>query len=79
MNKKNFFDFNFENLKHFLKQELNIDNKKVSMRSNQIWQHVYQKGVLDIKNLTTLPLELREKLDSLVTLQIPTIKKKTNF
>jgi 23S rRNA (adenine2503-C2)-methyltransferase len=76
MNKKNFFDFNFENLKHFLKQELNIDNKKVSMRSNQIWQHVYQKGVLDIKNLTTLPLELREKLDSLVTLQIPTIKKK---
>ena len=76
MKKKNFFDFNFENLKDFLIQELNIDNKKVSMRTNPIWQHIYQKGVFDIKNLTTFPLGLREKLDSLVTLQIPKIKKK---
>jgi len=75
MQKKNFFEFNFQSLKHFLIKDLGIEEKKVSMRSKQIWQSVYQKGASEIKNLTTFPLELRSKLKSLISLQKPTIIK----
>jgi len=40
MKKKNFFEFNFESLKNFLIKDLEIEKKKVSMRSKQIWQSV---------------------------------------
>jgi len=73
MNKKNFFEFNFESLKNFLIKDLDIEEKKGSMRSKQIWQSVYKKGSFEIKNLTTLPLELRDKLNNLVSLQKPKI------
>jgi 23S rRNA (adenine2503-C2)-methyltransferase len=73
MNQKNFFEFNFESFKHFLIKDLEIEKKKVSMRSKQIWQSVYKKGLFQIKSLTTLPLELRNKLNSLISLQIPKI------
>ena len=59
MSEKNFFDFNFESLKLFLNKDLEIEEKKVSMRSKQIWQSVYKKGSFEINNLTTFPLELR--------------------
>ncbi len=54
MNQKNFFDFNFESLKHFLIKDLEIEEKKVSMRSKQIWQSVYKKGFFEINNLNNL-------------------------
>tara|TARA_B110000902_G_scaffold235710_1_gene281236 strand:+ start:926 stop:1993 length:1068 start_codon:yes stop_codon:yes gene_type:complete len=73
MNQKNFFEFNLEGLKHFLIKDLEIEKKKVSMRSNQIWQSVYKKGSFEINNLTTFPLELRGKLNSLLNLQRPKI------
>ena len=73
MNKKNFFEFNLESLKNFLIKDLDIEKKKASMRSKQIWQSVYKKGSFEIKNLTTLPLELRDKLNNLVSLQKPKI------
>ena len=73
MNQKNFFDFNFESLKHFLIKDLEIEEKKVSMRSKQIWQSVYKKGFFEINNLTTFPLELRDKLNNLISLQKPKI------
>ena len=73
MSQKNFFEFNFESLKHFLIKDLKIEEKKVSMRSKQIWQSVYKKGSFEINNLTTFPLELRDKLDSLISLQKPKI------
>ena len=73
MNQKNFFEFNLEGLKHFLIKDLEIEKKKVSMRSNQIWQSVYKKGSFEINNLTTFPLELRDKLNSLLNLQRPKI------
>ena len=73
MLKKNFFEFNFEGLKNFLIKDLGIEEKKVSMRRKQIWQSVYQKGSFEIKNLTTFPLELRDKLNSLISLQRPKI------
>jgi 23S rRNA (adenine2503-C2)-methyltransferase len=73
MIQKNFFEFNFKSLKHFLINELEIDEKKVSMRSKQIWQSVYKKGSFKIKDLTTFPLELRGKLNRLISLQRPEI------
>ena len=76
MDPKNFFDFNFEGLKLFLNQDLKIEEKKVSMRSKQIWQSVYKKGSFEINNLTTFPLELRSKLESLISLKRPKIEKK---
>ena len=73
MNQKNFFEFSLEGLKLFLNKGLKIEEKKVSMRSKQIWQSVYKKGSFDINKLTTLPLELRDKFNSLVSLKRPKI------
>ena len=75
MNIKNFFEFNFNSLGHFLNQDLKIEEKKVSMRTKQIWQSVYKKGSFEIDNLTTYPLELRSKLNSLISLKKPKIIK----
>ena len=75
MNHKNFFEFNFQSLKLFLSQDLEIEEKKISMRSKQIWQSVYKKGSFEIDSLTTFPLELRSKLNSLITLERPKILK----
>ena len=75
MKQKNFFEFNFESLKHFLNKDIEIEDKKVAMRSKQIWQSVYKKGSFEINNLTTLPLELRSKLNSLINLKKPKIAK----
>ena len=46
---------------------LKIEEKKISMRSKQIWQSVYKKGSFEIDSLTTFPLELRSKLNSLIS------------
>jgi hypothetical protein len=75
MKQKNFFEFNIQSLKHFLVKDLQIEEKKVSMRSKQIWQSVYKKGSFEINNLTTFPLELRDKLNNLISLQRPEIIK----
>ena len=75
MSKKNFFDFNFESLKLFLNKDLEIEEKKISMRSKQIWQSVYKKGSFETNNLTTFPLELRNKLKDTISLQRPKITK----
>ena len=75
MNKKNFFDFNFEGLRQFLIKDLSIEDKKISMRSKQIWQSVYKKGLFDINNLTTLPTDLRNRIDTLISLKRPEITK----
>jgi|TARA_B110001452_G_C15176759_1_gene408855 23S rRNA (adenine2503-C2)-methyltransferase len=73
MEQKNFFEFNLESLKNFLVKDLAVEEKKVSMRSKQIWQSVYKKGSFEINNLTTFPLELRNKLNNLISLQRPKI------
>ena len=76
MSLKNFFDFNFQTLKQFISEDLNIDEKKTSMRAKQLWQAVYKKGLLELNNLTTLPVELRDELISKVTLKKPKIADK---
>jgi len=73
MSQKNFFDFNFKSLKDFLIKDLEIEEKKVSMRAKQIWQSVYKKGSFEINNITTFPLELRDRLNSLINLRRPNI------
>jgi 23S rRNA (adenine2503-C2)-methyltransferase len=73
MKQKNFFDFNLESLKNFLIKDLEIEKRKIPMRCKQIWQFIYKKGFFKINDLTTFPLELREKLNSLVSLQRPKI------
>ena len=67
MSLKNFFDFNLQTLKQFLSSDLNIEEKKTSMRSKQLWQAVYKKGLLDFNHLTNFPLELRNELTSKLT------------
>ena len=73
MSQKNFFEFSFQDFKHFLNKDVEIEDKKVSMRTKQIWQSVYKKGSFEISNLTTLPIELRNKLNNLISLQRPKI------
>ena len=59
MSLKNFFDFNLQTLKQFLTADLNIEEKKTSMRAKQLWQAVYKKGLSEFNHLTNLPIELR--------------------
>jgi 23S rRNA (adenine2503-C2)-methyltransferase len=76
MNLKNFFDFNLQTLKQFLTVDLNIEEKKTSMRAKQLWQAVYKKGLDELNHLTTWPIELRNKLISKITLKKPKIEDK---
>ncbi len=68
MEKKNLLNLNFEDLKSYLNKELGIEEKKLNMRTQQIFAAVYQKGLNDFNKLTTIPLELREKLDKNISL-----------
>ncbi len=60
--KQNLLDLNYEDLKSFLSKTIGIEEKKLNMRTQQIFTAVYQKGLNDFNKLTTIPLELREKL-----------------
>ena len=73
MSLKNFFDFNLQTLKQFLTADLNIEEKKTSMRAKQLWQAVYKKGVSEFNDLTNLPTELRGELSSNISLEKPKI------
>jgi 23S rRNA (adenine2503-C2)-methyltransferase len=70
---KNFFNFDYKNLKIFLSKELSVEEKKTPMRAKQLWQAVYKKGLLEFDNLSNLPIELRDKLNLQVSLQKPKI------
>jgi len=59
-------DLNFDSLKLFLKQSVGVEEKKVNMRSQQIFSSVYQRGIKNFENLTTIPLDLREKLSQTI-------------
>ena len=62
VNKQNLLDLNYESLKNFLLAEIGVEEKKLNMRAQQIFSAVYQKGLRNFKDLTTIPLELRKKL-----------------
>jgi len=60
--KQNLLDLNYEDLKFFLNSKLGIEEKKLNMRAQQIFTAVYQKGLKNFNELTTVPIELREIL-----------------
>ena len=60
--KQNLLDLNYEDLKYFLNSKIGIEKKKLNMRAQQIFIAVYQKGLNDFNQLTTIPVELREIL-----------------
>ena len=61
--KQNLLDLNYEDLKFFLNSKIGIEEKKLNMRAQQIFTAVYQKGLSDFSQLTTIPIELRKELD----------------
>jgi len=61
--KQNLLDLTYEDLKFFLNSKIGIEEKKLNMRAQQIFTAVYQKGLSDFNQLTTIPLELRKVLD----------------
>ena len=66
--KQNLLDLNYENLKFFLNKKIGVEEKKLNMRTQQIFTAVYQKGLNNFDELTTFPLELREKLKKNISL-----------
>ena len=61
--KQNLLDLNYDDLKYFLNKKIGIDEKKLNMRAQQIFTAVYQKGLNDFNQLTTVPVELRKILE----------------
>ena len=73
MNKQNFYDLNFDQLKNFLIDKVEIDAKKAKMRAQQMFNAVYKKNIKDFDELTTFGLELRQSIKKLVSLEKPKI------
>ena len=73
MDKQNFYDLNFDQLKNFLIEKAEVDNKKAKMRSQQMFNAVYKKNIKSFDELTTFGLELREKIKNLMSLEKPKI------
>ncbi len=65
--KQNLLDLNYEDLKSFLNLKVGVEEKKLNMRAQQIFNAVYQKGLKNFSNLTTIPLELRQKLEKTIS------------
>ena len=66
--KVNFFDYDRTSLEKFL-----LSLGEPSFRSRQILQWVYHRGVLDISEMTNLSLDLRYRLNDLVSFELPVI------
>jgi len=53
--------------------EAGIPEKQVRMRSGQIWQWIYQKGVRDFSVMTNISKELRARLAEKFEIRVPEI------
>ncbi len=73
MNKQNFYDLNFDQLKNFLIEKVDIDVKKAKMRAQQMFNAVYKKNIKNFDELTTFGLVLRESIKKHVSLEKPKI------
>ena len=60
--KQNLLDLNYEDLKFFLSEKIGVEEKKLNMRTQQIFNAVYQKGLNNFEKFTTIPIDLRKKL-----------------
>ena len=73
MEKQNFYDLNFDQLKIFLIEKVNVENNKANMRAQQMFNAVYKKNIKNFDELTTFSLDLREKIKKLISLAKPKI------
>ena len=73
MEKQNFYDLNFDQLKIFLIEKVNVENNKANMRAQQMLNAVYKNNIKNFDELTTLSLDLREKIKKLISLAKPKI------
>ena len=62
MERQNFYDLNFDQLKSFLIEKGEVEPKKAKMRSQQLFNAVYKKNIKNFDELTTFGLELRDKI-----------------
>ena len=70
MEKQNFYDLNFDQLKNFLIDKAEVDGSKAKMRSQQMFNAVYKKNIKSFDELSTFGLELREKIGTIFTFSI---------
>ncbi len=61
MDKQNFYDLNFDQLKNFLVEKAEVDEKKAKMRAQQMFNAVYKKNIKSFDELTTFGLDLRDR------------------
>ena len=73
MEKQNFYDMSFNQLKTFLIDKAEVESKKAKMRSQQLFNAIYKKNIKDFDELTTFGVELRNKIKNLVSLEKPKI------
>ena len=73
MEKQNFYDLNFDQLKAFLVEYGEVEPGKAKMRSQQLFNAVYKKNIKSFEELTTFGIELRNKIKNLISLDKPKI------
>ena len=79
MEKNNFYDFEYDELRNFLALDLNLDKKGSSMRANQIWRFIYKNGISQIDNFKNLPKKFKENIKEKITFNRITIQEKKNL
>lgn len=52
---------------------IGVKEKQLRMRSNQLWHWLYHRGTTDFTDMTTMSLELRQKLHENFTIERPEI------
>ena len=73
MERQNFYDLNFDQLKSFLIDKVGVPKKQAKMRGEQMFNAVYKKNIKTFDELTTFGLELREKIKKLISLEKPKV------
>ena len=66
MEKQNFYDLSFDQLKKFLVEKIGVESKQAKMRAEQLFSGVYKKGLTNFTDLTTVTKDLRKDLDNWV-------------
>ena len=68
MEKQNFYDLDFDQLKAFLIEKGEVEPKKAKMRSQQLFNAVYKKNIKSFDELTTFCIIFRCKIKYLIIL-----------
>ena len=75
MEKQNFYDLSFLQLKKFLVEKIGVESKQSKMRAEQLFSGVYKKGLTNFSDLSTVTKDLRKELDNHLSLDLPKIVK----